>query len=103
MKRVDCTSKKLKEIGFETIPVESDDYVPPLKDVAYYLREENFDCKVEIDESELYVRTLYGYPMEEIYYYFEYLYIKPKDFEKWQKVARREIEQSRYKINKNLD
>lgn len=103
MKRGECTYKKLREIGFETIPVESDDYVTPLKDVAYCLREEYYDCKVEVDTDELYVRTEYSQPIQEVYYHFEYLYIKPKEFDKWQKVARREVEQRRHTINKNLD
>lgn len=106
MKRSECTGKKLKEIGFETIPtLTPDEYVTPLKDVAYLLREEGFDCKVEIDTSEEYVRTTYETfePRKEIYYHFEYLYIREHGTKAWNKVARREHTINSTTINKALD
>lgn len=106
MLRSECTSKKLKEIGFEVIPrLTCDEYVTPLKDVAYLLREEGYDCKVEIDFDKTYTRTTYATfeARNEILYNFEYLYIREHGTSKWQMVARREHVISSQAINKALD
>lgn len=108
MKRSECTSETLKAIGFETIPHEAWDYVTPLKNVAYYLREEGFDCKVELDTETEYQRTSFDWTSAHeatkvIYYHFEYLYIRPHGTAKWNKVARREVETYHYTVNKNRD
>lgn len=106
MKRSECTVAKLKEIGFETIPtMTADEYVTPLKDVAYYLRYEGFDCKVELDTTEEYEYREYpNYdPIKVHYFNYEYLYIRPHGTKKWNKVARREVETRHYIVNKNRD
>lgn len=107
MKRSECTGKKLQEIGWEAIPATyGTDYNTPLKDTAYYLREDGWDCKVELDTTTEYQRvqqvSTYG-PDQVIYYNFEYMYIRPHGERKWQQVARREVENYRYTVNKNRD
>ena len=93
MKRSECTAKKLREIGFGELPTSTaDEYVTPLKDVAYLLREENFDCKVEVDTYKEYeYKTWETFDkLKTVRYNFEYLYIREHGTnEKWQKVARR--------------
>ena len=109
MKRSECTSKTLESIGFETLPTLADEYITPLKDVAYYLREEGFDCKVELDTTKEYEEvkmdwsTSYYEADKVVYYHFEYLYIRPHGTSKWNKVARRKVETYHYSINKNRD
>lgn len=105
MLRKECTGKKLRDIGWEVLPTVDDEYVMPLKDVAYYLREEGFDCKVELDTSNEYQRTTWETfdPRKNIYYCFEYMYIREHGKKKWQKVARREHINYYTTINKALD
>lgn len=106
MLRKECTSKMLESIGWESLPTLADEYVTPLKDVAYYLREEGFDCKVELDTSKEYEKTRVPFnnePTEVYYYHFEYMYIRPHGTSKWNKVARREVKTYTYTVNKNRD
>jgi hypothetical protein len=114
MLRKEVTSAKLEEIGWETIPALcGTDYVTPLKDVAFYLREDNWDCKVEVDTENEYVEVEHhGYislescyePSKENYYYFEYMYIRPhNEGRKWQKVARRKVVNYYRLLNKVCD
>ena len=106
MKRSECTGRSLKEIGWEEIPATCGyDYVTPLKDVAFLLRECGYDCKVELDTSKEYVRTPWATfeARTNIYYNFDYMYIREDQNSKWQLVARREHVIRKNSINKALD
>jgi hypothetical protein len=96
MLRKDCTSKTLRESGFEPVyNWELDDIEMPMKDIAYLLREEGFDCKVEIDKTVYSERRYEDFIyMDEVTlnYNYEYMYIRPHgEYFKWRKVAQRKI------------